>query len=458
MPRLQQLREVLGALHRGRADEDRLARLIAFGDVLHDGAELAVLRLEDEVSLVRADHRAVRRDRYDVEVVGGGELGRLRLGRARHAAELLVHAEVVLQGDRRPGVVLLLDAHALLRLDSLVEAVVPAPALEDAAGELVDDLHLAVGHHVVVVPVVELLGLQGLLQLVNEVGGHAVVEVLDSELALHLGDARLGDDDGLLLLVDLVIDVPLERPGDAGELVVELGGLVGGAGDEQRCASLIDEDRVDLVDDAIHVAALHHLLAGPRHVVAQVVETHLGVRPVGEIRGVGGPLLLRTRDLRHDEPDREPEELVDLAHPLRVAPGQVVVDGDDVDAPAVEGVQIDRQCRDEGLALTGLHLGDAAEVERHPAHHLLVEVALTDRADARLADDGEGFHEEVVQLLTLLEALPELDGLAGEILVGERLHLGLEPVDERHDRRQVLDLLAFARAKNFREQTHDNPF
>ena len=35
-----------------------------------------------------------------------------------------------------------------------------------------------------------------------------------------------------------------------------------------------------------------------------------------------------------DRPHRQAEELVDGAHPFRVALGQVVVDGDDVDALA----------------------------------------------------------------------------------------------------------------------------
>ena len=76
--------------------------------------------------------------------------------------ELVVHAEVVLQRDRRERLVLLLDAHALLGLDGLVQALRPAPALEDAAGELVDDLDLAVDHRVVDVALVQRLGLQRL--------------------------------------------------------------------------------------------------------------------------------------------------------------------------------------------------------------------------------------------------------------------------------------------------------
>ena len=52
---------------------------------------------------------------------------------------------------------LLLDRHALLRLDRLVQALAPAATLHDAAGELVDDLHLAVLDDVVDVLLVERL-------------------------------------------------------------------------------------------------------------------------------------------------------------------------------------------------------------------------------------------------------------------------------------------------------------
>ena len=78
-----------------------------------------------------------------------------------------------------------------------------------------------------------------------------------------LVDAGLEDADGALLLVDLVVDV-LGQPAATmlGELGVPLDlGLVGRAGDDQRGAGLVDEDRVDLVDDREVVAALD---AAPR--------------------------------------------------------------------------------------------------------------------------------------------------------------------------------------------------
>ena len=179
--------------------------LVALGEVVDDGLELGDLGLVDEVGLVVADHRLVGRDGHDLQAVGVHQLGRLGRGRTGHAGELVVHAEVVLQGDRGEGLVLLLDLHALLGLDGLVQTLAPAPALEDAAGELVDDLHLAAADDVVLVPLVQLLGLQRRRELVDEVLLHLVVEVLDAEGLLDLLDARLERGDRALLLVDLVV-------------------------------------------------------------------------------------------------------------------------------------------------------------------------------------------------------------------------------------------------------------
>ena len=98
----------------------------------------------DLVVLVLADHRPVGRDLDDFEAVDVAKLLGLGRRRAGHAGELVVHAEVVLEGDRGEGLVLGLDLDVLLGLERLVQPFGIAPARHHAAGELVDDHHLAV--------------------------------------------------------------------------------------------------------------------------------------------------------------------------------------------------------------------------------------------------------------------------------------------------------------------------
>ena len=60
---LEQVRDRVALLDAGRADEDRLALLVALEQLGHDGGELLALGLVDDVLVVLADHRLVRRDR-----------------------------------------------------------------------------------------------------------------------------------------------------------------------------------------------------------------------------------------------------------------------------------------------------------------------------------------------------------------------------------------------------------
>ncbi len=283
---------------------------MALGDVLQDRVPLRVLGLVDQVLLVVADHLAVGRDLGDVQVVDRLELGELRLGRTGHAGELLVHLEVVLDRDRREGLVLLLDPNALLGLDRLVQPLGVAPALEHAAREFVDDLHLAARHDVLDVAVVVLLGAERVLEVVHERRVHVLVQVVEAERLLHLRDAGLGHGDRLLRLVDLVVVVALEAGREPRERLVPLRAVGHHAADDQRGPRLVDQDRVDLVHDRVGVAALHHVLGPHRHVVAQVVEPELVVRPVGDVGRVGGAAFGR-RHLRTGS-----------APPRRRAPGR----------------------------------------------------------------------------------------------------------------------------------------
>ena len=175
---LEHRREDLGLLDADRADQDRPAGLAHLDDLVDERVELGVLVAEDEVRVVLADHLAVGRDGHDLELVDLVELLGLGHRRAGHAGQLVVQAEVVLEGDRGQRHALALDAQALLGLDGLVQALAPAPAGHLAAGELVDDDDLAVLDDVVAVALVERVGPQRLLEVAGQprVG---VVQVLD---------------------------------------------------------------------------------------------------------------------------------------------------------------------------------------------------------------------------------------------------------------------------------------
>ena len=111
-----------------------------------------------------------------------------------------------------------------------------------------------------------------------------------------------------------------------------------GAGNDQRGARFIDEDRVDFVDDTIPVIALDLIvLAGGHTVIAEVIETEFGSGTIGNIATihfathVGAHLLL-------DTADGEAQILVKMAHPLGVTTCKVVIDSNELGISAREGV------------------------------------------------------------------------------------------------------------------------
>ena len=66
-----------------------------------------------------------------------------------------------------------------------------------------------------------------------------------------------------------------------------------------------------------------------------------------------------------------------------------------------ERVQVERQGGDERLAFAGLHLGDLAAMQNHPADQLDVIVAEADGALGGLADQGKGLREDLLQSVLL---------------------------------------------------------
>src|SRR5699024_9503803 len=110
--------------------------------------------LEYQVAVVLSDHGLVGRNHHNRQAVDSVELFALGLGRTGHTGELVVHAEVVLEGDCRHGHVLAANLYGFLGFDRLVETfAVPTP-VHHAAGEFVDNHDVTIANDVVLVTVI----------------------------------------------------------------------------------------------------------------------------------------------------------------------------------------------------------------------------------------------------------------------------------------------------------------
>ena len=145
---------------------------------------------------------------------------------------------------------------------------------------------------------------------------------------------------------------------------------------------------------------------------------------------------------------------MNAAHPLRVALGEIVVHRHHVHALAGERVEVCRQGRHEGLALTRAHLGDVAQMQGRPAHELNVVMTLSESALGSLANRREGLRQQVVEGLSRSQPLAVLVRQRTKLLVSETDEVLLDCVDGLDDGLELAQDLALAGAKDLVEHSH----
>ncbi|OIQ76012.1 hypothetical protein GALL_423160 [mine drainage metagenome] len=208
----------------------------------------------DLVHHVAAHHGIVGRDHHGFQAIDLVELECLGVGCAGHASQLAIHAEIILEGDRRQRLVLLLNRHAFLGFDRLMQAVGPAAARHHATGKLVHDDNLAILHHVVLVAMEQRQRPQCGIQMMHQTDVGGIVQVgACQDARCHQQRFRmlvsgLGQQHLLRFLVHpeiafalfFLLAGQLERNGVDGG--IELHAVFGLAGNDQRRTRLVDQD------------------------------------------------------------------------------------------------------------------------------------------------------------------------------------------------------------------------
>ena len=328
----------------------------------------------------------------------------------------------------------------------------PAPPVHHSPGELIDDDHLVFLDDVIDVPLEHHIRLQALVQMMDDLGVLHVIEVRSDQqpgiFQLTLGPFNpifgQGDVLGLLVLLIVLFGQDLHDPVD---LNIEIALVVGRARNNQRGAGLVDQDRIDFIDNRMVERPVDHLAALMLHIVAQIVEAQLVVGGIGNV-GLVGLAAFILGQIGHDHAHGQPQEGVDLPHPFSIAPGEVIVDCDDVDALALKRVEIDRQGGDQRLAFAGAHFGDLTPMQHDPADHLNIEVAHAEHTDAGFTDRSEGFGQQIVERFAFFQHPLELGGLGLELLVAQRRKARLISGDQLNSLVERFDVTIVGRSEN----------
>src|SRR5882762_5554464 len=287
-------------------------RIVFLQNSVDHGFKLFFFGAIDDVGIFPANQRAVGGNHDDVKVVNLAKFGGFGFRGAGHAGQLFVHAEVILEGDRRERLIFALDFHALFGFHSLVKPVRPTAAGHLAAGKFVNDDDFAAFVDVVDVNFVKRVRAQGLVNMVHGVDVGRVGHVGQAEEALALIEALFGQRGLAMLFVDGVVDIANQLGDDFVDLEIFIGGLFGRAGDDERGARLVDQDGIDFIDDGEVMAALHAVREVVLHVVAKIVEAEFVVGAVGDVGSVGGATLLVV-EVVHDYADGQAEGAIKWA-------------------------------------------------------------------------------------------------------------------------------------------------
>ena len=237
-----------------------------------------------------------------------------------------------------------------------------------------------------------------------------IVKIFDPEQPFHPGHAVFVQGNGAgLLFLGVVLLFPKLR-NDAVYLVIKFGRFFRRTRYDERRPRFVDQDAVHFVHDGVVQIALDKLLMAELHVVPQVIEPEFVVGPVGYVRIVG-LLPFTVVQPVDDTAHRQPQESVYLPHPLAVALGEIIVYRNQVDALAVQRIQINRHGRHQGLAFAGFHFGDFSLVKNKAAYQLDVEGPHPQGTDGCLPRHRKSFGEKIVEFFPVFQPLPEFSRL-----------------------------------------------
>jgi len=146
-----------------RTDQYRASGFGQSDDLFDYGVIFFALCLVDTVVHVVTCDRAVCRDYDNIQFVDIPEFAGFRFSRTGHTGQLVIHTEVVLQGDCRECLCGGFHFHTFFGFDGLVQTVGIAASVHDTARLFVDDHDLVVHHNIFVVFLKQGVSLQQLV-------------------------------------------------------------------------------------------------------------------------------------------------------------------------------------------------------------------------------------------------------------------------------------------------------
>ena len=145
-------------------------------------------------------------------------------------------------------------------------------------------------------------------------------------------------------------------------------------GDNQRSTGVVNQYRVDLIDDGIVVLTLYKVFRADSHVVTQVVETEFVVRTERDVCQVCLTARVGVRLMAVDTIHAQSVEHIKRSHPFGVTFGEVIIHGNHVYTVSGQCVEEYRESSHQCFTFTGCHFRNLTFVQNDTTEELYIVV------------------------------------------------------------------------------------
>ncbi len=200
----------------------------------------------------------------------------------------------------------------LFCLDRLMKTVGKTTSRHDTTGKLINDHDLIIAYHIILILKHQVMCTQRKDDIVLDLHILRIRKVRQLEETLHLRHARFRQVNHLIFFIDneisRLLTINLHDRIHLGNIFhilsslhllckdiayfIKLCGFTALSGNDQRSTRLVDQYRIDLVDDRVMKSAQHQLFLIDDHIVTKIIKTKLIVGNICDITCIRFPSFL----------------------------------------------------------------------------------------------------------------------------------------------------------------------
>ena len=230
-------------------NEHWLTAIMVFMNLSSNRLKLGSFSAIDKIVFIDTNDWLVRWNLNYIERINLLELFCLSKCRTGHTGKLIVKTEEVLEGNSCESSRLFTNLDTFLSFDSLMKTFIVAAAMHETTSVLINNHNLArVSDNIILIALEESLCAESLLEMINNTSILSAIESLNTKNLLDFFYASISQGNRAAFFIDNIIFVG-KLSADLSELIVALWIVCCWSGDNKWRTSLINQDRVDLIDD-----------------------------------------------------------------------------------------------------------------------------------------------------------------------------------------------------------------